>query len=496
MRLVIPPSAVTENSIALLWERVEGAEIYLIHLNGKVYSCVRYTDVTLENLLAETEYRICVEAYRGGEILARSNEILTLTGKEPAAVNVLDFGADPRGKRSSTEALQRAIDRCPPGGRVCLPPGRYVSGALFLKSDMTLWVERGAVLKGSGRTEDFPVRKYRWEGRETDCYSSLLNAGIGGEGVRNLTVTGGGVIDANGVELFLREREENKGARGRALCLQDSRHIYIRDVTLRQSPAWCLHMIRCEDVSINGVSIETKYDEFGGRYPHIFNGDGIDCDSCRNIFIFNSRIASQDDCIAVKSGKDAEGRAAARPSENIWITRCRFESGFGVAIGSEMSGGVKNVQVRDCVFSNTFSIASVKTCRGRGGVMEDILFENVELRNADTEHADCKWFRGGIYVDCYYSNEEVSGEPREVSEETPLIRNVVFRNVLVDTCGGNAVYLSGLPERRCENITLENVCAVGKYGMKAYFIEGLHMKNVRVLAREGPDYVIEDCGKQ
>ena len=152
--------------------------------------------------------------------------------------------------------------------------------------------------------------------------------------------------------------------------------------------------------------------------------------------------------------------------------------------------------VRDCVFNNTFSIGSVKTCRGRGGVIEDILFENTELCNTDTEHSDCKWFRGGIYVDSYYSNDEISKEPQPVSEETPVIRNVTFRNAKVHTCGGNAIYISSLPEMHCVDITLENVSAVGKYGMKAYFTDRLKMKNVTVSADEGENYVFEETTRE
>lgn len=428
-------------------------------------------------------------------------------------LNILDFGADKSGERLSTAAIQSAIDACPTGGCVVVPEGVFVSGAIFLKSHMTFHLEKGAVIRGSDHTAHFPIHTYRWEGRETLCYSSLLNAGIGvtdkafaQEGlmrgtaesdstiyeINNLIIEGEGVVDANGVTLFRKEMDEKNGARGRGLCIRNASDVSISGVTIRQSPAWCLHLINCRNVKIDNVKIHTKYDEEGNRYQEIFNGDGIDCDSCREVTITNSLIESQDDCIAIKSGRDEEGRKAAMASENIHISNCRFESGFGVAIGSEMSGGVRNVTVRHCVFRNTFSIGSVKTCRGRGGVIENILFEDVELLNQDSEHKDCKWFRGGIYVDSYYSNEEISKEPMPVTEETPLIQNITFRNAKVDTCGGNAIYISGLPEMYCKNIVLENVTAIGTYGMKAFFTHGLKMKNVVVTAREGEAYQFEE----
>lgn len=407
-------------------------------------------------------------------------------------LNVLDFGADKNGENISTAAIQAAIDKCPENGCVILPKGLYITGALFLKSNMTLFIEKGAVIKGSDNTNDFPINIYRWEGRETECYSSLINAGINTNEVHNITIKGGGTIDANGVMLFHKEMSEKRGARGRAVCIRNAADIVIENVVIRQSPAWCLHLINCRNVKIDNIEIHTKYDEEGVRYKGIFNGDGIDCDSCKSVYITNSLIASQDDCIAIKSGKNAEGRAAAMPSEDIYISNCRFESGFGVAVGSEMSGDVRRVTVKDCIFKDTFSIGSVKTCRGRGGIIEDILFENVELNNTSTEHSDCKWFRGGIYVDSYYSNNEISKELLPVSEETPMMKNITFRNAKVDTCGGNAIYISGLPEMHCQNITLENISAVGKYGMKAYFTDNLKLKNVTVSANEGENYIFEE----
>ena len=407
-------------------------------------------------------------------------------------LNVVDYGADSTGNVLSTSAMQRAIDECPEGGCVYVPEGRYVSGALYLKSDMTFEVAKNARITGSDNTEDFPIRVYRWEGEERECYSSLINSGIDSGEMKNLTICGGGVIDANGETLFRKEMDEKKGARGRCICIKNADGLTIKDVIIKQSPAWCLHLINCKNIVIDGIEVHTKYNENGIRYKGIFNGDGIDLDSCTDVVIKNSMIASQDDCIAIKSGKNEEGRRAARPTENVKIENCTFKSGFGVAIGSEMSGDVRNVEVRNCDFTDTFSIGSVKTCRGRGGIIENILFENVKLVNRDTEFKDCKWFRGGIYIDSYYSNAEISTDMQPVSEETPIIRNVTFRNAEVDTIGGNAIYVSGLPEMHCENITLENIRAKGKYGMKAYFTDGLKVNNVEVKAENGEAFEYRD----
>ena len=199
--------------------------------------------------------------------------------------------------------------------------------------------------------------------------------------------------------------------------------MYLEGITVRQSPAWCVHLIYCSHVSLNGVSIFTKFDENGRRYEGIANGDGLDPDSCSYVNVFGCTIGSQDDCIAVKSGRNEEGRLVGIASEHIRVTNCTFTSGFGVAMGSEMSGGVRDCLVQDCVFSDVYSIGSIKTPRGRGSVVENIVYENLRHQNLSHEHQDCKWFRGAIYVDEFYSHDTFDTEhPEPVDEGTSVIR--------------------------------------------------------------------------
>ena len=371
--------------------------------------------------------------------------------------------------------------------------GIFLSGAIFLKSNMTLYLEDGAVLMGSPDTKDYPLMEYRFEGMEKLCYASLVNTKSQTERLSNITIAGPGTINANGEKLFRAEMDEKAGIRGRAVCIRNVDNLYLQDVTVRQSPAWCVHLIYCNNVSINNVQVYTKYDENGVRYKDIFNGDGIDPDSCSNVYIFNSLIASQDDCIAIKSGRDKEGRAVGIPCENIRITDCIFNSGFGVAIGSEMSGGVRNVLVKDCEFNDTFSIGTVKAPRGRGNVIENITYENITHKNFSTDHKDCRWFRGAIYVDQYYSHETFDVDAAEpVDEGTAIIRDITFKDIELETVGGNAVYLAGLPESPLINITLDNVTAKGKRGMKAMNIDGLCMKDVTVVSCEDDAYYLKN----
>lgn len=395
-----------------------------------------------------------------------------------AVYNIIDYGAIADGRTVCTAAIQRAVDLCDKNGTVYIPKGEYVSGAVFLKSDMTFFLEEGAKLTGSGDMKDYPIIGCPYEGLDQLCYASLICTD--GAPHRNITIDGTGVIDANGVMLFNAEMSENKGKRGRAVCIRNTENVTIKNVTIRQSPAWCLHLIYCSNVVIDNIEIHTKFDENGNKY-NIFNCDGIDIDACKNVCITNSLIESEDDCIAIKSGRNEEGRRAGISSENITIENCEFLSGFGVAVGSEMSGGVKDVFVRNCTFKNTYSIASVKAIRGRGAYIKNVHYESCSLVNHSTEYGDTKWFRGAIYVDGFYGSEEFDADARiEVNEGTPVVDGIYFKDITVETVAGNAIYLCGLPEMPFKNIYLENVRAHGKYGMKVKNVDNLQLINAVV----------------
>lgn len=395
-----------------------------------------------------------------------------------AAFNITDYGAVPDGKTMSTEAIQRAIDLCDKGGTVYVPKGIFISGAIYLKSDMTLYLEEGATILGSDNIEDFPIMGYPYEGFDQLCYASLINTD--GAPYENITIDGKGTINANGVALFNAEMAEKRGVRGRAVCIRNTGNVTIKGVTIRQSPAWCLHLIYCKNVLLDGINIQSKYDENGTPYS-IYNCDGIDIDSCKDVKIVNSLISSQDDCIAIKSGRDVWGRRVGIPSENVTIENCTFTSGFGVAMGSEMAGGVRDVYVRNCKFENTFSLGSLKAIRGRGNYIRNIHYENCTHINRDTDIKVTQWFRGAIYLDGFYSYEEFDADtPAEVDEGTPIIEDIYFKDITVDTIEGHAIYLCGLPERHYRNIYFENVKAHGRYGMKVQNIDNLVLENVDV----------------
>ena len=506
-----PVSARTEDSLALLWDKPEYAERileYQIYVDGKLFDATTATDYTLNGLKSETEYEIYIQTVRkDGERGISSQMIKASTKKAAETVNIVDFGAVADGTTVNTEAIQRAIDACPKGGKVLIPSGCFVSGALFLKSDMTLYLDEGALLLGSTNTDDYPIMKYRCEGNEILNYCSLINPKnpvdhlgmydeehyreivelggyvAGASRLHDITIEGKGVINANGTVLCKKEWEEKKGARGRAISLRNVDRVYLKDITVRHSPAWCIHLSYCTDVNMNNIKVHTRYAENGDKYD-VFNADGINPDSCYNVNIFHSLIASQDDSIAVKSGWNKEKSERGCQEEE-----CQFRSGFGVAMGSEMAGGIRNVLVQDCDFTNTYSIASIKAPRGRGSVIENIRYEDITFEYDSTEYCDCEWFRGVIYVDQFYSYQTFDPDVQfPVDEGTPIIRNISFRNIKLYTKTISAIYLVGLPESPLQNISFDNIEAEGKYGIKACNVMGLSEKFVRIKAQEGEIY--------
>lgn len=488
--LKTPPAGITADSVVVMWDRERDVDFYDVYVNGEHDGSVCRGDSTIEGLEPEQLYDIYVCAVKNG-VRCAEGSIEVKTGSNGKVLNIADFGAVGDGVTVNTEAIQRAIDACEENGTVLVPEGVFVSGAVYLKSNMTLYIEDKGELRGSIQPSDYPIKRYRWEGRERDCYSSLVNTDFDFKGRnKNIVIAGKGRINASGAALKKNEEAEGKACRGRAVCIVNTDGLYIKDVIIKQSPAWCVHPIYCTGVTLNNVKIYTRYDEERSKvYEGMINGDGFDPDSCKDVYVFNSMIASQDDCIAVKSGRDEEGRAVGIPSENIRITDCSFENGLAIAIGSEASGDVRNVLVRDCTCSHVYSVCSIKTPRGRGGVIENVVYENIDGEYSDDEFKDCEWFRGAIYVDHFYSLKEFDpNEEMPLNDGTPKIRNITLRNINVKSSVSNAVYLGGLPESPLENITLCNVNAEGRTGMKAYNVKGLTMDNVNIKSHEGAEY--------
>lgn len=487
-----PKEARTKDSIFILWDKVnEGSEKlkYDVYVNEELFSTVDCTDITLTELNPDSEYSVQIKVNDGRYVIA-TEKICVKTKKEGSIYNILDFGA--KSDEVNTDAIQKAIDSCAEGGIVYVPEGTYYSGALFLHSDMTLELAKGAKLVGTGKKEDFEPFYYPYEGRWEKCYASLLNVRTKSQYAhedtpqysfdeyKNISIVGEGIIDGNGEALFRDELENRAGiSRGRTVCIRNTTGLYIYGVTVRNSPAWCLHMIYCKNVTVNKVSLYNKFDEDGKLYSH-FNGDGIDPDSCQDVFICHSYIQSQDDSIALKSGREPLGLKLAQPTKNVRISNCILSYGFGVVVGSEMSGSVKNVLVQDIDMEETYCAVNIKTRHNRGGEISDITYENIKMRLNAIVHEDTKWFRGAICIDQFYGDDKADYETKKpVDNGTSTIRNITVKNVDMELTNRYGIYLCGLPENHPENIELENISIKGSEGCFLKNIDNMKMSKVK-----------------
>lgn len=519
----VPEETILPESAAACWEKPEevpAAEAsYRVFLNGRFIAETSACDYTFRNLSPASDYAVSVylkesgdseesagdpaESGQGNSLFhglfsrrkkpdAQSGSLSTgfRTPEKNEALSVVNFGGVGDGKTKDTAAIQRAVNACRPWQTVRIPAGRWLSGAIYLRSGVTLCLDEGAVLLGSPDPADYPVREGMYEGVQQNCRASLLNAcPEKGERFSGIRITGRGTISGNGSVLGPAEMKQLGSARGRVLYFENTDKIYIDGVTIRESPSWCVHFFNCSDVTVCEARIENLYRE-DGRLNGLPNNDGFDPECCRNVRVMHTFIQSEDDLVAIKSGRDAAGRALGIPSENIRVSDCEFSNGFGVACGSEMSGGIRNVRVSRCTFRDSFSIASVKCCRGRGNTVENAVFEDCSLVNRSPAYRDCKWFRGAINVDMFYSveDEEINLSAwQRVTEETPELKNLTFRNLSIDTVGGCAIYLCGLPERHLSDIVLENIDARGRRGMVVQNADGLEIRSVRLTVTGEPE---------
>jgi len=339
----------------------------------------------------------------------------------PAETSIVDFGAVGDGKTVNTKSIQAAIDHVAAagGGLLIVPKGTFMSGALFFKQGVNLRVEKDGVLKGTTVQADYPLVKTRWEGVEGMHTSAFINftdmthVTVDGEGMidgsgdafprgRRRGGAGGGVAgggggasgggagrDANdqtpnGQTPATRPARQSAGAttrfvfqqvgRPRLICFQNCQDIHISDLHLQKQAIWCLHLLYSRDVVVDNITIRSTI--------YIPSSDGIDVDSCDRVLIKKCDIACTDDDIAIKSGKDDDGRRVNRPSQNITIQDCTMGTGDGIAMGSEVTGSVRHVLVERCTFNGTSHCARIKSEPSRGGEISEIVFRDITLKDA------------------------------------------------------------------------------------------------------------------
>jgi len=414
LNLFVPPRTESEGSITLMWDKPEAyADVadYLIFCDGRQVAATAKTNGTIDGLEPDHGHAFYVEARDAqGRVSTPSKTIAVRTLPQGARLNVLDYGARGDGRTKNTAAIQKAIDACPAGGVVEIPSGVFRSGALFLKSDLTLLIDAGGVLQGTTDLADYqPMIRNRFEGWEMDTFASLINAGrldhAGPCNVRNIAIRGRGEIRGGGNALaHAMIAAGGIRSRGRLICIMNCSGLDIQGLTIDDPPCWTIQYIYSEKISCHDLTIRST----------VANGDGMDPDSSTDCFIFNCSFSNGDDCIAIKSGKNPEGGQIGRPTENVRITDCTFLVGHGISIGSEISGSVRHVLVRDCDTGNLMNGLQIKGTPERGGVIEDVRVQ------------DCQVTKIRILTKLGYNND---GAP---APEAPFSGTSPFR---ISTCG-------------------------------------------------------------
>jgi polygalacturonase len=449
---------------------------------------------------------------------------------------VTDHGARGDATTLNTTAITAAIDACSKagGGQVVVPRGVFLTGPIELKSRIDLHLERGALLLFSTRFEDYPLVRTSYEGGASVKAASPIWAkdaediAITGEGVIDgsgqawrpvkkfkmtenqwkALLASGGVVDASGANWWP-SREAMNGAetvkaldarggdvplaayaaareflRPVMISLVACRRVLLDGPTFQNSPAWNIHPLLCEDLVIRNITVLNPW--------YSQNGDGLDLDSCRRVAVYNCRFDVGDDAICIKSGKDEYGRRRGRPTEDVVIVdNIVYHGHGGFTIGSEMSGGVRNILVERCTFLGTDVGLRFKTTRGRGGVVEKIWIRDILMKDIPTDAIGFNMYYGG---EAPTEAAEGSSAPRPampVNEGTPQFRDIVLSRILCRGAG-RAVMLEGLPEMAIRGIVLEDVRMTATRGLATVDAENITLRRVAITAATGPAISVRD----
>jgi polygalacturonase len=406
-------------------------------------------------------------------------------GKPPKRFVISDFGAVPDARTVNTKAIQAAIDKCADsgGGVVVVPKGTFVSGAIFLKQGANLYVEKDGVLKGTTNIDDYPVINTRWEGVEEPWTSAFVNA----EGLTNLEISGEGTIDGSGEEWL--QNSPFRGGRGgrgnadgtappappspppaarrgrpRLIGIQNSKHVHVAGLNLHNQAVWCLFFLYSEDVLAENLRITAEH--------NIPSSDGIDIDSSKHVRVNNVYIDVNDDCISIKSGKDADGLRVNRPAEDIVIENSHFAYGHGgVAMGSETSGGIRNVEVRNCVSdSGNWAPIRFKTQPSRSGVVENITYRDMKLHET----------RQAFEFNLEWRMVPPIAPPAKV---LPVVRNVRIINVSGDVTAVGIIH--GLADSPIRDIHFENCQITAQKGFRLEHARNVDLAGLKLDVKEG-----------
>lgn len=412
---------------------------------------------------------------------------------------VTDFGADNTGKNISTKSINDTIEACSKsgGGTVFVPSGTYQSGSILLLSNITFHVDAGATINFVNDFKEYPIVDASWEGVPRKCYRSCIHA----DGAKNIAVTGRGTLNGQGAFWWKHFKEDTlEVPRPKAIGFIDCDNVLIETVTIIDSPSWTVHPLRCHIVNVDKISIINPADS-----P---NTDGVNPESCKNVHISNCNIDVGDDCIAIKAG--VEDNPNNIPCENITITNCTMVHGHGgVVIGSEMSGVVKNVVISNCVFDGTDRGIRIKTRRGRGGGVNDIMVNNVFMNDVFVP------FVMNMYYFCGPRGKDpiVSDRNKQVVDEsTPVFKNISLSNIVARNVHASAGFIYGIPESVIENVVVSNytvefaknptaqfpamMAGIDKSTNKGFYLgnsKNFTFRDFTIIGEIGDKYIIEDC---
>jgi polygalacturonase len=378
-------------------------------------------------------------------------------------LNVRDFGALGDGETKDTAAIQQALDRCSVlgGGEVLVPAGDYLSGAVTLRSNTVLRLDQGASLLGSPDLADYPFTQVRWEGHWSKGYIGFISA----MDAQNIGITGKGRIVGN--DAIKGRVDRTTGLRHPALIeFTHCKNVRVEDCVTHQNDMWSIHPTFCENITFTNVTV-------GG------GADGIDIDSCRHVVIDGCTFATGDDCISLKSGRGEEGYSIHRPTEDVHISNCTFDDirWACIGIGSETSGGIRNVHVDHCkcIGAGTFAIY-IKSRPGRGAFIEDIYMNDLDVTGAKA---------GFLRI-----NMLSSGKQDELSvagdEGIPTIRNFNFSNIHVTDLPVlvNAVDIH--PNKPLIGFSLVNISGTCGRGISLANIRHAVLRNINLTGYAGP----------
>jgi polygalacturonase len=381
-------------------------------------------------------------------------------------LNVRDFGAMGDGTTNDTAVLQQALDRCwvLGGGEVLVPAGTYLTGALALRSNTLLRLQENAVISGTGDFADYPVMQVRWEGKWIPGRVGLLYA----IDASDIGIVGPGRIVGNPA-LGGRPSAQSPLRHPALIEMIGCRNVRMEEFSTDYQLMWSIHPTNCEDVTIRNLTIHST----GG------NGDGIDLDSCRRVRIENCDIATGDDCIAIKSGRGSEGYRLLQTCEDIIISHCTLaDSIFAcIGIGSESSGGVRNVRIEHCKFTaaNTYAVY-IKSRVGRGAFIEDIVADDLDVSGTGTGFLRFNLLGSGIQ----------DQDPVPGVAGIPAARNFRFSNVHVRDCPKLLDGIGIHPQKPLDGFSLVNVTGDCRTGISLANIRHAEIRNIQVTGYSGP----------